>query len=266
MGPRGNTKRKAWWAEALQSVTQQAEGDKVRLNPLLRLYASAIRLCTMPPLRPALWLSPLAVALTTWALFVIQADVARQDHVPHIRPYSSGYLLSVMLLTALGGWRAGALTLALSVACDTYVLETPQWSWRIVNLRNLGESVFLLLVGVCIIFVFDALRRGAGLLRDVSGSAAASALEWQIRQAAVGVPGVRGLGTCRLYARGLDYSVALEIQTGGDLRLRDAQAIARRVEDAVCRANPLIWEALIHVTAAEEDPAAGAEAAPTSRL
>ena len=206
-------------------------------------------------MRHALWYAPLAVTATTLALYAVQIDIVHTEHLQRLRPFSIGYLLPVMLLTALGGRRAGALTLALSAAACSYVLETPHWSWRFGSRQDAVGTGLLLIIGTIIILVMDALRRDAGLLSDVTGRPAAKRVERLVRQAAAAVPGVQGIGDCRLFARGLDYSVVLAVEAEGDVTLREAEAIARQVETAVHGAYPLIFEVLVRVCGAEERPA-----------
>ena len=109
------------------------------------------------------FLSPFLVALTTWLLFLVQAAVAHLEG-GHVRPFGVGFLLTVALITVLGGRGPGLVALALSLLSLILIL-TPLGSGGMIGRpRDWAELVLLLLTGGFLIRGLEALRTNASLL------------------------------------------------------------------------------------------------------
>lgn len=200
----------------------------------------------MPPWAAVL-LSPLLVAMTTAALFRLQEFLKAYDHLHTIRPFDIGYLLPLVVVTALAGRAAGFATLALSVLASVCVLSEPHYTWRLLHARDWVEQMFFLVVGSLVVMAVDTLRAGQKPLEDVSDTPTAREMEAQIRHLAEQVEGVQRVGRCLIRRRGLDYAVDMDVLVSGDLSVRDGRAIARHVEEALCRANPFILRVRVHI-------------------
>ena len=110
-------------------------------------------------------LSVLLTALTTWALLLVQSYVAHAEG-GHVRPFGIGFLLTVAVMTVLGGRGPGLLTLLLSLLSLTFYL-TPLGSGGVIGRpRDIVEIILLLSVGGALIRGLEALPENARLLAD----------------------------------------------------------------------------------------------------
>ena len=110
-------------------------------------------------------LSVPATLLTTWGLLLVQSYVAHAEG-GHVRPFGIGFLLTVAIVTILGGRGPGVLTLLLSVFLLTFYL-TPLGAGGITGRpRDIVETVLLLSVGGALIRGLEALRINALLLGE----------------------------------------------------------------------------------------------------
>jgi len=115
--------------------------------------------------RKAYLLSVPATLLTTWILLLVQNYVAHAEGGA-VRPFGIGFLLTVAILTILGGRGPGVLTLLLSIVTLTFYL-TPLGSGGITGRpRDVVEIVLLLFVGGALIRGLEALRANALLLGE----------------------------------------------------------------------------------------------------
>ncbi len=113
----------------------------------------------------AYFLAVLMTALTSWILLLVQNFVAHAEG-GHVRPFGIGFLLTVALVTILGGRGPGVLTLLLSTGSMTFYL-TPLGSGGITGRpRDIVEIVLLLCVGGTLIRGLESLRVNALLLAD----------------------------------------------------------------------------------------------------
>jgi len=113
----------------------------------------------------AYFLSVPATALTAWMLLLVQNFVAQAEG-GHVRPFGIGFLLTVAVMTILGGRGPGVLTLLLSTALVTFYL-TPLGSGGVTGRpRDIVELVLLLFVGGALIRGLESLRGNALLLAD----------------------------------------------------------------------------------------------------
>lgn len=103
--------------------------------------------------------APALVAVTTWALYHIQAYVASQQNGNPTRPYGLVYILVIWLLTALAGRGPGLFALILSVLVLDTVLVPPMFSFTMPATRNVIELVLVTIVGTVMIFAQDAHHR-----------------------------------------------------------------------------------------------------------
>ncbi len=110
-------------------------------------------------------LSVPATLLTTWGLLLVQSYVAHAEG-GHVRPFGIGFLLTVAIVTILGGRGPGVLTLLLSTLILTFYL-TPLGAGGITGRpRDIVEIILLLSVGGALIRGLEALRANALLLGE----------------------------------------------------------------------------------------------------
>lgn len=118
----------------------------------------------LSPLKAYL-LSVPATLLTTWGLLLVQNYVAHAEGGA-VRPFGIGFLLTVAVLTVLGGRGPGVLTLLLSVFFLTLYL-TPLGSGGLAGRpRDIVETLLVLVVGGALIRGLEALRGNALLLGE----------------------------------------------------------------------------------------------------
>lgn len=116
-------------------------------------------------------MSPLLVALATWLLFLVQAEVARVEG-GHVRPFGVGFLLAVALMTILGGRGPGVLTLALSLLSLMLILTPLGAGGMIGRPRDWAELILLFLTGIFLVRGLESLRTNARLLAESEESRA----------------------------------------------------------------------------------------------
>jgi PAS domain S-box-containing protein len=110
-------------------------------------------------------LSVPATALTAWILLLVQNFVAHVEG-GHVRPFGSGFLLTVAVLTILGGRGPGVLTLLLSTAVVIFYLTPLGSGGGTGRPRDMVELILLLFVGGALIRGLESLRGNALLLAD----------------------------------------------------------------------------------------------------
>ena len=110
-------------------------------------------------------LAVLLTALTTWVLLLAQTFVAHTE-AGHVRPFGIGFLLTVALMTILGGRGPGALTLVLSSLSLTFYLTPLGTGGPFGRPRDIVELVLLIFVGGVLIRGLEALPANALLLAD----------------------------------------------------------------------------------------------------
>ena len=201
------------------------------LSPLLRKWSWAI--------------SFLFVGLMTALLFELQAYLIQYDGHKLIRPYVIGYLMPIILLTALAGRGAGLFTLFLSCLAATFFLAQPYFSFHVTSDRTQVEMVLLVTVGLSAVYTVGAGREKALMLADINGTAEGNVIQRQVRQIAEAVPGVLLLQNCILRRRGVDIYVDLDVVVDQNQPQREARDITDAVEQALHRANPLIFQARV---------------------
>ncbi len=149
----------------------------------------------LSPLR-AYFLSVPATALMLWILLLIQTFVAHLEG-DHVRPFGIGLLVTVAVMTILGGRGPGVLTLGLSALALAFYL-TPLGSGGVIGRpRDIVELVLVLSVGGALIRGLEALRGNALLLAESEDARAR--LRAVMDTAPVGVVLSDGAGTL-LYA------------------------------------------------------------------
>lgn len=108
---------------------------------------------------------------------------------------------------------------------------------------------------------------GVGVLRDnldeLLEGRGASAVEVEVRRAALRVPGVRELHGVRTRTMGRHVLVDLKIGVDGSMSVSAGHEVARSVADAVHAAAPAVREVLVHVNPARQGLAV-AEVDPTA--
>ena len=141
-------------------------------------------------------LSVLLTALTTWGLLLLQNFVSHAEG-GHVRPFGIGFLLTVALMTILGGRGPGILTLLLSGLALTFYL-TPLGAGGIIGRpRDIVELVLLICVGGALIRGLESLPANAQLLAD--SEEARARLRAVMDTAPIGVS-LSGLNGMPLYA------------------------------------------------------------------
>lgn len=114
---------------------------------------------------------------------------------------------------------------------------------------RVGDSLAALIVAVLVMWAGVDVFRTAAL--DLMDPAADSDTELEIRQTALGCPGVRRITTMRTRVSGTEVRADLEIEVDRDLSLVAAHEIAHTVEDAVMGLDR-VRGVTVHVNPAQE--------------
>ncbi len=118
----------------------------------------------LSPLKAYL-LSVPATALTAWCLLLVQTFVAHLES-SHVRPFGMGLLVTVAVMTFLGGRGPGVVTLLLSALALVFYL-TPLGSGGVIGRpRDIVEIILVLSVGGALIRGLESLRVNAVLLAE----------------------------------------------------------------------------------------------------
>src|SRR6185437_7557010 len=106
-------------------------------SPVSKLAVSLDKIQPMPPRR----IYPIAlitVALTTWLIWSVQSWILRLEGGVGVRTYGIAYMIPIGAMAALGGYRAGMVTLLMSIGAAVVVMEG-QDNWHAFFVRNILE-------------------------------------------------------------------------------------------------------------------------------
>ena len=104
----------------------------------------------------------------------------------------------------------------------------------------------------CGIISFNGCRLLRPAIAEVMDTAPPSEVKAQIRKVASNVQGVVDLEKCYVRKMGFEFYADLHVTVDGELSVRHGHEIAHNVKEAVCLANPRIFDVLVHVEPAEE--------------
>jgi len=85
----------------------------------------------------------------------------------------------------------------------------------------------------CGVILFNGVIMFNKALADVMDTAVSAALENEIREVALEVPGVKALDKCRVRKSGLSHLVDIQVRVDGELTVREGHDIAHAVKDAL---------------------------------
>ena len=107
-------------------------------------------------------LAIVTVFLTTYGLWVINSLVSAVEPHIYVRPYIGLFVVTVLLMTWVGGRSLGAFTLALCILTSLYYLLPPV-GWRVAHPSDWMGLALLTTSSAIVIFGFDGLRQKAVL-------------------------------------------------------------------------------------------------------
>lgn len=97
------------------------------------------------------------------------------------------------------------------------------------------------------IIAYNATRILRPALLELSDAAPDSSVERRVREIASHVHGVAGLHRCWVRKVGFEYFIELDVLVDGAMPVRQAHAIAHRVQDAVRAVMPSVIRVVVHV-------------------
>jgi len=118
----------------------------------------------------------LAVLLTTYGLLVLNRVVSAQEPHIYVRPYTGLYILTVLMMTWIGGRRWGIFTLGICLMVSMYYLLPPR-GWQVEHPSDVMGIVLLSINSIVVVYGFDGLRQKTRLI-----AAATAARELTMRQ------------------------------------------------------------------------------------
>jgi hypothetical protein len=123
------------------------------------------------------WLRPVgysslamgAVFLTTCGLWVLNSLVSAAEPHIYVRPYIALFVMTVLLMTWIGGRSLGIFTLALCILTSLYYLLPPH-GWHVSHPSDWAGLALLTSNSAIVIFGFDSLRQKAVLRAEAAGA------------------------------------------------------------------------------------------------
>lgn len=109
-------------------------------------------------------------------------------------------------------------------------------------------------LAACLVIAYSGLRLMRLAIGDVLDAAGPKALEMQVRQVALQVPGVAAVEKCRIRKSGTAYFVEIHVQVDGNATVRDGHTIGGRVRSALRKSQLRIDDVLVHIEPFEEVP------------
>lgn len=97
------------------------------------------------------------------------------------------------------------------------------------------------------VIAFNGVSMGRAALHDLMDRMPSSDVVTPIRDAALGVDGVRAIEQLHVRKAGLAYRVTLHVQADGDMTLDEAHVLSGRVKSAIRTAAPRVNYVLIHM-------------------
>lgn len=107
------------------------------------------------------------VAVTTFLLVQMQEALSANEHTLHIRPYSVLYLIPIVVITRVWGWRQGAFALGLSMIATATILMRHNYANAGMVERNMVELGALAFVGSLSVWSIDKIQVGASDTREL---------------------------------------------------------------------------------------------------
>ena len=134
----------------------------------------SLRLPAAAPKRPRRYLrlhllAILATFLTTFGLLALNKIVSAEEPRIYVRPYTGLYILTILLMTWLGGRRLGFFTLGLCLLASTYFLLPPQ-GWAVAHPSDWAGIVLLAINAGVVVVGFDALQQRSNLVAAAEGA------------------------------------------------------------------------------------------------
>ena len=110
-----------------------------------------------------------AVSLTTYGLWILNLLVSAAEPHIYVRPYITLFVMTVLLMTWIGGRNLGIFTLALCILTSLYYLLPPH-GWQVTHPSDWVGLVLLTTNSAIVIFGFDSLRQKAMLRAEAAGA------------------------------------------------------------------------------------------------
>ena len=97
------------------------------------------------------------------------------------------------------------------------------------------------------VIAFNGMKICQRSLNEVMDIAVPAKVENDVRELALGVPGVSSLDKCRIRKSGLSYLVEIEVLVAGDLSVRRGHEIAHAVKDTLLASRLRVSDVTVHV-------------------
>jgi cation diffusion facilitator family transporter len=201
-----------------------------------------------------------ALALLAAAV-VIAAQSLREIITPHHAP--AWYTLLVLALVIGTKETLFRFVFRVGTALTSTAVKGDAWHHRSDALTSaaafVGISIALLggkgyesaddwaALLACGVIAFNGYRLLRAALDELMDAAVAPPLQQQVRQLAQAVPGVLGVGACRMRKSGLGLFVDLQIQVDGNLSVFRGHAIAEQVTDRLQASALGVAGVMVHV-------------------
>lgn len=208
---------------------------------------------------------PLATVVVAFALFAAAVGIAWQSiheiRTPHHAP--APFTLAVLVLVVVTKEALFRWVLRVGHEVGSSAVQGDAWHHRSDALTSAaafaGISVALIggkgwesaddwaaLIASGLI-AFHAIRLGRPALAELTDIAPDPSIEKEVREVAIGIPGVEALHRCYVRKMGFDFYVDLDVVVDRDMAVHDAHVIAHQVQDAVRAANSRIAKVLVHI-------------------
>jgi cation diffusion facilitator family transporter len=196
---------------------------------------------------------------------VIAWNSVLEIRTPHHAP--EWYTLPVLLAVVATKWLLSKKVAAMGESVDSRALEGDAWHHRSDAITSaaaaIGISIALIggpkwamaddwaALATCIIIVINGALIFHGALHEVLDGNPAPEIANEIRNGAMGQPGVAGVEKCRVRKSGIGLFVEVHVQVDGDTSVREGHRIGHAVKDRLKTLKPEIIDVVIHLEPAD---------------
>lgn len=213
---------------------------------------------------------PLATAVVSLALIGaaigIAAESVHQIRTPHQVPAS--YTLAVLIVVIAVKEILFRYVLSVGLSTESLAVQGDAWHHRSDALTSLAAfiGIVIALIGgpgwesaddwaalfASGIILFNAQSILRPAVHELMDRAPNPEIEYDVRQIAATVEGVRGLHRCRVRKMGFEYFIDLDVIVDRELPVHIGHEIAHRVQDAVRASIPRIQKVFVHIEPHED--------------
>lgn len=191
----------------------------------------------------------------------IAIESIREIRTPHHAP--AAFTLVVLVGVVLAKELLFRRLLGTGAEIGSSALSADAWHHRSDALTSLAAfvGISVALVGgpgyesvddwaalaACLVIAFNGVRLFYAGIVEVLDVAPPKALEEEVREVALAVPGVRRLDKCRVRKSGMGYFVDIQVVVDGESTVREGHRVGHDVKDALLASKLGVLDVAVHV-------------------